>query len=465
MSITTFQHYRTILESVIEKRPWIVAVDVLVGAGALAETLLDHGAERVLAIGASRGAGNLPSPERVSQILLDCADSPDMMTAIRTAQAALANVGPEVQAKVDAFDPERAARVVGAIFCNADPVARRSIYGGRHDSWYALEDKTLVDAVWDAVGIPRAPCEIVPAELESLRAAAERIGSGGEVVLVGDDRGGFNGGAQYVRWIRSERHLLEAADFYARECDQVRVMPFLEGIPCSVHGIVFPDYVVALRPCEMLVFRDPEAGRFVYAAAATFWEAPDAARDEMRQAAKRTGAYLRDLLGYRGVFTIDGVLTSDGFRPTELNPRFGAAINTMTRTMQDFSLYLLHLAIAEGEELDYRPRDLERLLIEYAETHRAGFANQMTKRSIQEQVDGALVITEDEVRHALPGEDSDASYMLGPSPMGGFLRMTLDPERTPYGPSSAARVARAMRFIGDQLDLDYPPMEVARDPS
>ena len=51
----------------------------------------------------------------------------------------------------------------------------------------------------------------------------------------------------------------------------------------------------------------------------------------MREAARRVGAVLRDEVAYRGAFTLDGVATVDGFRPTELNPRFGAGLGVITR--------------------------------------------------------------------------------------------------------------------------------------
>jgi hypothetical protein len=45
--------------------------------------------------------------------------------------------------------------------------------------------------------------------------------------------------------------------------DRVRVMPFLEGIPCSIHGIVFAEHVAALQPLEMVTLRsESESGYF-----------------------------------------------------------------------------------------------------------------------------------------------------------------------------------------------------------
>src|SRR5690606_4075064 len=109
------------------------------------------------------------------------------------------------------------------------------------------------------------------------------------------------------------------AEFLAEEAHRVRVMPFLDGIPCSIHGIVFDDAVSVLRPCEMVALRRPGRSDLYYAGMGSTWDPPAAARADMRALCRRVGEHLRRTVGYRGVFTVDGVLTRDGFRPTELN--------------------------------------------------------------------------------------------------------------------------------------------------
>ena len=54
------------------------------------------------------------------------------------------------------------------------------------------------------------------------------------------------------------------------QSNRVRVMPFLEGVPCSVHGIVLPDGTAALRPVELVTLR--RGTDLVYAGCATFWD-------------------------------------------------------------------------------------------------------------------------------------------------------------------------------------------------
>lgn len=56
-------------------------------------------------------------------------------------------------------------------------------------------------------------------------------------------------------------------------CERVRIARFVDGLPCSIHGIVFDEYVAVVRPVELIVLRSPTAG-FVYAGTATYWDPP-----------------------------------------------------------------------------------------------------------------------------------------------------------------------------------------------
>jgi hypothetical protein len=66
-------------------------------------------------------------------------------------------------------------------------------------------------------------------------------------------------------------------------------MPFLEGVPCSIHGVVFPEGAATFRPVEMVTLRRPGSSRLRYAGAATFWDPPAADREVMRDLARRVG--------------------------------------------------------------------------------------------------------------------------------------------------------------------------------
>jgi hypothetical protein len=455
--------YRALLASLFGGRRWIVASDVLAGATPLVAALESLGAERCLCVATSRGTGPVPDERFAPAPIVVPVVAPDMMTGIRRSLAALADLPEDARRRVDAFDPEGRARVLGTIFDDGRPVAGRAKYGARPAAWQALEDKTRIEAFWDQAGVARAPSRIVPVEAEALRAASAALDAGNGCAWAGDSRDGFNGGAAHLRWVRTAADAEEACAFFGAHAAQVRVMPFLEGIPCSIHGFVLPGRTIALRPCEMLVFQRPGSSQLHYARAATFWDPSAEDREAMREAARLAGEELRRGVGYRGAFTVDGVLTRDGFRPTELNPRFGAALAIMMAGL-DLPLLLLNAAVVEGETVDLRPAELEALLLTHADTHRAGggmattsVPQTETRTATLRWQDGVFVVVND------GAATWDATATLGPSTFGGFARVDLNPATTPVGPSAAPRVAASLACIDAHWKLGLGPLSPALD--
>lgn len=438
-------------------------MDVLAAALPLAGTLERLGAEPPLCIGASPGTPmGSTAPRSPEPIVLDV-HARDMMEAIRASLDALADLPPWARARVDAFDPDRCARVLGTLFDDGRPVAGRAKYGARLEAWQRLEDKTTVDALWDAAGVARAPSASVPVDGAALRQASTAHDQGCGSVWTGDNRGGFHGAATFVRWVRSDRDADEAMAFFAPRCDRVRVMPFLDGIPCSIHALVLPDRTLAFRPCEMIVLRRPGESRLQYAQAGTFWDPPGEDREVMREVARRAGEHLRTTLGYRGFLTVDGVMTAAGFLPTELNPRIGAALGWLS-TGLDLSLTLLHAAIIEGEPIDWDPDGLEALLVSNADARRGGRGMVVVSTVIEERREQRIVIgPDDAAREAGEGEVADATVVLGPSAIGGVVVVDLDAERTPIGPPVASRVASALAWADTRWALGIGPLEPAPD--
>src|SRR6266536_534005 len=187
------------LAPLVAGRKVVLAGSPLAGLTRTCKRLRELGAERSFLLATGRGTGPVPEPDQAEQLVLD----------------------------------------------------------PRLPAWRRLEDKVLVDELWDVLGVERAPSAVVPAETRALRAAARGLDRGAGTAWAGDAREGFNGGATYLRWVRTPDDEAEAGAFLAAHCARARVMPFLEGIPCSIHGIVFPDGVAALRPVEMVTLRAP----------------------------------------------------------------------------------------------------------------------------------------------------------------------------------------------------------------
>ena len=181
-----------------------------------------------------------------------------------------------------------------------EPILGRPVVSGRPTAFIALEDKLLADDLWDAAGVPRAPYDVLPVERVALAAATRELAGPLGAVWSGDTKEGFNGGGDYVRWVRDEADQARALAYFLPRCDRVRVMPFLDGVPCSIHGLVLPDGTAAFRPVEISILRDEAARTFTYGGLSTFWDAPPADREAMRDSARRVGEHLRAAYDYRG---------------------------------------------------------------------------------------------------------------------------------------------------------------------
>lgn len=456
-------YYSALLRPVFEGRRFVLPGNIAVGLGNVASELRGLGAARPFIVAGSQGTGTVPTEAEAALRVLDVRGA-DPLEHNRNVQRALTDLPCEVQNAVDAWDLDVSAKTLHTDpLAEPRPVAGRAAYAARPEAWTALEDKVVIDAFWDEVGVPRAPYRVVPAEHKALRTAADTLDRGHGTVWAPDAREGANAGAVALRWVRPGDDGRAAAASLTRIADRVRVMPFLEGIPASIHGIVFPDAVVVLRPVEMLVLRPANGDRLFYAGCSTWFDPNPKDRETMRELARRVGIALRERVGFRGSFGIDGVLAEEGFLPTELNPRLGAGVSTLAGALGDFPLILLCLAIAEGERLDYRPELLEHAVLETTDNHRVCGGGRTTERTLTDTGTFDLVADGDDYREAEPGEDAEATLLFGPGPIGGFLRFTLNPDRNEPGAASAPQAARAFRLADRLLGTDFGDLEAARN--
>lgn len=474
MSAESDPHHVQLLRDHLAGRRVIVLLDVLVASAAYATRLRELGVEEMLLVSGSRGTGEIDAEVERDALVLGTGGD-DLMAAIRAFEAAVSDPPRELREAIDAFDPAGEALVITTMFSSRRHVCGRDVFGARDPRWLELEDKTTVDALWDAAGVPRAPSAIVACDLDELVRASGTLDRGLGTVWVADNREGWHGGGSGLRWVRTHADAEAAAAHLAGIADVVRVMPFLEGRPCSIHGWVLGDDVIASRPCEAVMWREPTASRLWYGgAAATTWRPDGAAATEMRHIARQVGEHLREIVDYRGVFTVDGVLTEDGFRPSELNPRFGAAIATLGRD-SGLPLYLLNCLSVDAPDLDWRASELEEAIVGgqgWAAAHLMldGLAvEQRSARVLRDGVGWCVVEARAEQDEPSAGEDDPGSPVraevarveLGPGPTGAFLRVVLSDH--PGGRPVAPAVAELLPAVGDHLGIALPTLEAAPD--
>jgi hypothetical protein len=466
-------HWLETLRPIFAGKRVIVVAQTAASATEKVRQVLACGATQVIVVSTS-GAGLGDSPESLGSkvIELNTPDDGSRMGPIRGSQQCIANIPLWAADELDSFDPENTAVVLGDFLNENATLAGRPFLFYRRPEWLAVDDKTQIDKFWDRAGTIRAPSMIVEATTTAVEEVFGQFDQGCGVVIAIDSADGWTGGGAGVRWIQKIVHVEGAltdllgpnvSEPDSREGNrQVRVMPFLEGIPCSIHGIVFADDVIALRPMEMVVLRQTDGG-FFYAGCASYFDPPEQHRESMRTLAKVVGTKLREEVGFRGAFTVDGVLTADGFRPTELNPRNGAGLMAMARAFDQPALLIID-CISSGLELDWRPAGLEHELLSAFDERRAG-GTWRSFHNIEAEVPASamLAINESQVELTDDHAAANLTFTSSVSNQTLLIRATYSRTRTPVGLPTAPLAAAFWNWADTTYHLRIGPLTPAID--
>ena len=448
------------LGTVFAGRRVIAGIAPLAGLVDLVPLTRDAGADGLMFVANGTGAGPVPSADDGRVVLVEVERYPTMTEELRAHDHLVRDLPDAVRAEVDDFDPDRKAVWLVGPFVANEPIEGRDVVGGRRRSWIALEDKIVAEEIWSAVGAAQSPYRVVPADRpDLLDEASAALDAGSGVVWSGDARDGFNGGGEFVRWVTDAAEREAALAFFAPRCDRVRVMPFLEGVPCSIHGMVLPDGTAVFRPVELAILRD--AGRrFVYGGQGTSWDPADRDREEMRDLVRRTGEHLRERADYRGAFGIDGVMTADGFRPTELNPRFSGGLNTLARGVGHAAFSLLQYALVAGRDPGVSTAELELWALAAMDAERVVKPLAVSdRRVVEESLEVRLSWDSERLRRDDGGQ---LTLVVGPSAAGTFAKLVPGRAVRPgerVGPLNVA----LMRFLDEELGTGFGPVEAAPD--
>ena len=308
---------------------WSLGPCVLAGATPYVAWFRELGCP-VLVVATARGAGPVPGRRRLRGGRWSRRRPPRRLTEELRTHDRLARRPARRGARGDRRLRPGAPRASGSRRRSSPPTSRstgRPVTGGRPAAFLALEDKMLADEVWDAAGVARAPYRVVDVDDDAgarprpPRELAAELGA----VWAGDARDGFNGGGNFVRWVRDERRPGRGAGVLP-----AALRPGAGDAVPRRRAVLDPRLRAARRHRGAAAGRDRRScatrppGPSPTAASAPPGTRRPADREAMRDAVRRVGAHLQRAHGYRGAFGIDGVLTADGFRPTELNTRMSA---------------------------------------------------------------------------------------------------------------------------------------------
>ena len=454
---------RAHLGGLLRGRKTICGIGPLAGLGDYVAVVEQSGAQRPLLLATGVGAGPTPTADQADIVLFDIPPAPSVTEDLRRHDAIVHDLPDHVARAVDAYDPDHEAVWVVGPFVGTEPILGRQVPTGRPASWLALEDKLVAAELWDAVDAPRAESRVAPVDQAALSKATKQLDRGDGVVWSGDARDGFNGGGDFVRWVTDDTDAAKALAFFAPRCDRVRVMPFVDGVPCSIHGMVLPDGTAVFRPVELAILRSPDR-RFVIGGQGTTWDPPAADREQMRHLVRDVGEHLREIVGYRGAFGIDGVLGRDGFRPTELNTRLAAGLAGLARQLDVTLVQLVQLNLLAGRDPGVDVESLESWALPTLDAHR--FARPMGvshRRVVEEPVDVPVRWTADVGTSDLERCEDETGWRVsaGPNPAGTFARLVTPPDGATRPRVAELNVA-LMRFLDRELgtgfgDLQAPP--------
>lgn len=437
------------VKSALGGRPCVLTGQRVDGLVAAARRLRELGVPKPLAITA---AGSVPEDAHDEAVWFCAgvsASEPD--GSIRQLSALLDTPPPGLSAMLDRFDPERRALVLDSPLAGSPSAAGRRRYGWRPAAWAQWEDKVVAEAIWPAAALPAPPTIVARAGTPELPDMARKLDEGTGTVWAGDASAGFTSAGAGLRWVRNSYDARAAQAFFALRCQQVRVTPFIEGLPCSVHGIVLRDGVAVLRPLEIVTLRAAGPCGLRFAGTSTFWDPVPWREAEIRAAAQRVGAALAATPdGYRGAFTLDGVLTGDGFRPTEINARFGSGLDANV-TVLEVALYLLDRVIREADEGDLRADELEAAVLGALHANRVGRAELPLAPGAPAVATIGLCVEADGCRVAARG----AHVLLRErsSPLGRRLEIIANPDAFPRGATLGRRAVRVISWCNDELGL------------
>ncbi|MDQ7903502.1 hypothetical protein RB614_03110 [Phytohabitans sp. ZYX-F-186] len=246
--------------------------------------------------------------------------------------------------EADRFDPDGHALLLIPDPLDPPRAGDRPRLGRRHPTWRVFEDKTVVDTLWDLLGVPRAT-SVVADSRQDLATLGPLVDHGAGVVCATQPPADVSAaGGDGLWWWRAESPRRKRLGGRTR----LRLMPLLEGRPVRLHGLIFRSSVLAFPPMDIVSLPRLDHGTFLLAGAVP---ATHSCTSELAELTGRIGTQLRATLSYRGAFSVDGILTVDGFRPTDFNPRLTSAIEAAP-SAQRVRLHAANLLLREGIDLD-----------------------------------------------------------------------------------------------------------------
>lgn len=324
---------------------------------------------------------------------------------------------------IETFDPQHRALVIAPDPLDPPATGGRELLGAKTPAARLLEHKTIIDSLWDIAGVHRVDalvCDLTP-RLPSVMATMD-AGSG--VVLSCQQRGaGPQAGGEGIWWTQDGTLPASFPKLDSNDM-RIRIMPLLLGLPCRIHGITVGAQITAFPPMELLSLPRAVSGTFLWAGAVPAHTLSGSVRADLDAVAVTVGTWLH-ALGHHGAFAIDGILTDDGYRPTELTTRLTSAFEGADPG-QRILLHAANLLARAGHHLG-SPSELAELA-EAAVRDRFDVYGASPTAATSGNRSLHWISAGPSTTHE---RQADGTLTLGPSPRGWLLHARLSPSALP----------------------------------
>jgi hypothetical protein len=186
----------------------------------------------------------------------------------------------------------------------------------------------------------------------------------------------------------------------------------------------------------------------------------------MRELTRDIGAHLQTLHGLRGAFGLDGVPTADGFRVTEMNPRFSGGLTRLASAAPELHLDLLQLNALIGRDVARPAADIEAAAMAALDKHR--IVDTMGMSTARAPGSGEtsyqrVAMSEGRLVPADTDETSIGTVQRGAASVGTFVRLTIDGSLIPAGQRCAPLALLMLEFADRMWDTQFGALAMATD--
>lgn len=284
---------------------------------------------------------------RVPSIGAGKSSNESITASINSYQKHLVVLHDDVRRAINRFDPAGDAIVIIHPTIALDELAGRTVFGYKNNTYNDLQNKLKFSVMLDKIDVLSSEYIVCPSNSEEIRSGFMKLNRGKGVVIAADNKLGWHGAGDRTRWIHHKSDCENIASFFRDRANEVRIMPFLTGVPCSAQLLITNESCSVLNIVEQLNLLNIKQNKFVFCGVSSYWRPNEKSAGQIVKMGESIGEILRVEDGYRGFLSIDGILTEDGFMPTEINPRFSYSFMCQDFQIRTAAMYIHHLALSE----------------------------------------------------------------------------------------------------------------------